>query len=137
MIARGCDFLQTDSGASNAGVVEAAKEKNIPCSGEITDFWDTYKGFIGIVGIGFGNTAYSAIEYLVNGNYPGGEHGIRDLANGGYFMNWSSYERYAQSNPSFTDIVAKGKEVENRIKNGEIKVDFDTAVPNWARISRE
>ena len=137
MIAKGCDFLQTDAGASNAGVIEAAKEKNILCSGEITDFWDTYKGFIGLVGIGFGNTAYSAIEALVAGNYPGGEHGIRDLSNGGYFMDWQTYERYAGSNPSFAAIVAKGKEVENQIKSGAVKVAFDTEVPSWARIAKE
>jgi basic membrane protein A len=137
MIAKGCDFLQTDAGASNAGVIEAAKEKNILCAGEITDFWDSYRNFVGIVGIGFGSTAYKAIETLVAGAYPGGEHGIQDLSNGGYFMDWPSYERYVQSNSSFAGIVAKGKEVENQIKSGALKVAFDTEVPNWARIAAE
>lgn len=75
---------QTDSGASNAGVVEACKEAGILCAGEISDYYDTYDGFYGIEGIGFGDTV-AAIEMLENGEYPGGEHGIRDLTNGGCF----------------------------------------------------
>ncbi|MDR3338311.1 MAG: BMP family ABC transporter substrate-binding protein [Treponema sp.] len=137
MIAKGCDFLQTDSGASNAGVVEAAKEKNIPCSGEITDFYDSYNGFIGRVGIGFGDTVYKAIETLAQGSYPGGVHGIRDLTNGGYFMDWDSYQRYAGKNPAFTPVIEAGKKAEEQIKSGEVKVAFDTRVPNWSRIGQE
>jgi basic membrane protein A len=137
MIANGCDFLMTDSGASNAGVIEAAKEKKVLCSGEITDFYNSYNGFIGIVGIGFGNTAYFAIESMVKGNYPGGQHGIRDLANGGYVMEWPSYERYARANPAFAGIVEKGKEMEKKIMSGEVKVAFDTDVPNWSKIAKE
>jgi basic membrane protein A len=137
MIGRGCDFVQTDSGASNAGVVEAAQEKGILCSGEITDFYSNYNGFIGRIGIGFGNTAYAAIKGLVEGNFPGGGHGIQDLSNGGYFMDWSSYDRYASKNPSFADVVAKGKALEQQIMRGEVKIAFDTVVPNWSRIAAE
>jgi basic membrane protein A len=89
------------------------------------------------VGIGFGNTAYYAIESLVKGNYPGGQHGIRDLANGGYVMEWPSYERYAKANPAFAGIVEKGKEMEKKIMSGEVKVAFDTEVPAWSRIAKE
>jgi basic membrane protein A len=137
MISKGVDVVQTDSGASNAGVVEAAKEAGILCSGEITDFYDSYNGFYGRVGIGFGNTAYSAIEALAKKNYPGGAHGIRDLANGGYFMDWSSYERYAAKNAGFADVVGKAKALEERITKGEVTVAFDTAVPLWSRIAAE
>lgn len=41
MISQGCDVIQTDSGASNAGVVEACQEAGVLCAGEITDYWDT------------------------------------------------------------------------------------------------
>jgi basic membrane protein A len=141
MISRGCDILQTDSGASNAGVMEAAKEAGILFSGEITDFYKDYNGFFGIIGIGFGNTVYSAIEALVKGQFPGGDHGIRGLDNGGYFMDWASYERFAGENTrygrEFADVLVKAKEIEAKIKSGQIKVDFDTAVPNWRRIAAE
>ena len=134
MIANGCDFIQNDSGASNAGVVEAAMENGILTAGEITDYWDTYNGFMGIIGIGFGNVAYDAIESLVNGSYPGGEHSIYGLAEGGYYMDWDSYERYAEANPDFSEVIEAGKAVEEKIKSGEITVDYNTDEPNWSSI---
>ena len=135
MIANGCDFIQNDSGASNAGVVEAAMENGILTAGEITDYWDTYQGFQGIIGIGFGNVAYDAIEALVNGSYPGGEHSIYGLAEGGYYMDWDSYERYAEANPDFSEVIEAGKAVEEKIKSGEITVDYNTDEPNWSTIA--
>ena len=135
MIANGCDFIQNDSGASNAGVVEAAMENGILTAGEITDYWDTYEGFMGIIGIGFGNVAYDAIEALVNGSYPGGEHSIYGLAEGGYYMDWESYERFAEANPDFAEIIEAGKAVEEKINSGEITVDYNTDEPNWSTIA--
>lgn len=134
MINSGCDFIQNDSGASNAGVVEAAKDNGILTAGEITDYWDTYEGFMGIIGIGFGNVAYDAIQALVEGNYPGGEHSVYGLAEGGYVMDWDSYERFAEANPDFADIIEQGKEIEKKIDSGEITVDYNTDEPNWASI---
>jgi len=134
MIANGCDFIQNDSGASNAGVVEAAMEHEILTAGEITDYWDTYQGFMGIIGIGFGNVAYDAIEALSKGSYPGGEHSIYGLAEGGYVMEWDTYERYAETNPDFAAVIEAGKEIEGKIMSGEITVDYNTDEPNWASI---
>lgn len=138
MIAKGCDFIQNDAGASNAGSVEAAKEAGIMVAGEITDFYDSYDGFVGIIGIGFGNNAYAAIEALANGTYPGGEHGIMDLANGGYFMDWSSYERFANNNALYGEAlkaaIDEAKALETQMMDGSFVVEFDTEVPNWERI---
>ena len=131
MIADGCDFIQNDSGASNAGVVEAAKENGIATAGEITDYWDTYDGFQGIIDINFGTVSYDAIQDLVNGQFKGGEHSIFGLAEDGYAMNWESYERYAEKNAEFKDIVEQGKAIEEKIKAGEIVVDYNTAAPSW------
>ncbi len=135
MIANGCDFIQNDSGASNAGVVEAAKENNILTSGEITDYWDTYQGFIGIIGIHFGAVGYDAIKALVEGNYLGGEHSIYGLAEGGYTMEWDTYERYAETAPDFAAVIEAGKEIETKVKSGEITVDYNIAEPNWEAIA--
>lgn len=136
MIANGADVVQTDSGASNAGVVEACSEAGVLCSGEITDFYGTYDGFFGIVGIGFGEVAYQAIESYVNGEFPGGEHGIMGLSNGGYFMDWASYERFAEGSEEYgetmTAVIAEAKEMEQKVISGEIEVPFNTEVPNWA-----
>ena len=138
MISKGCDVIQTDSGASNAGVVEACKEAGILCAGEISDYYDTYDGFYGIEGIGFGDTVYKAIEMLQNGEYPGGEHGIRDLTNGGYFMDWDSFNRFADSNDEYKDVmkaaIEEAQKLEEQIKDGSLKVPFNTDVPNWEKI---
>ncbi len=141
MESKGVDLIVTDSGASNAGVIEVCKEKGLLCSGEITDFYEQYKGFYGVVGIGFGDTAYKAIEAFVNGGFEGGTHGIRDLSNGGYFLAWETYERFANENSEFggkmTEIIAKAKELEKAIIDGTKVIDFDDSVPNWSKIKQE
>lgn len=138
MISQGCDVIQTDSGASNAGVVEACKDAKILCAGEITDYYDTYKGFYGIEGIGFGDTVYKAIEMMINHNFSGGEHGIRDLSNGGYFMGWDDFNRFANDNPEYADTmkaaIEEAKKLEGKIKDGSLEVPFDADVPNWDKI---
>lgn len=139
MVAKGCDFIQNDSGASNAGVVEAAQEAGILTSGEISDYFNTYDGFVGIVGIGFGNVAYDAIKDLVNGEFKGGQHSILGLKEGGYYMDWDSYQRFADKNskygPKFSSILTKAKDMEKQIDEGTVTVPFNTDTPNWASIS--
>lgn len=141
MISKGCDVIQTDSGASNAGVVEACKDAGILCAGEISDYYDTYEGFIGIEGIGFGDTAYKAIEMLVNDKYTGGEHGIRDLTNGGYFMDWDSFNRFADGSDEYGETmkaaISEAQELEKKIVDGTLEVPYDTEVPNWDRIKAQ
>lgn len=135
MIAKGCDIIQANAGASNAGVVEASKEAGILVSAEITDFYPTYEGFYGVVGIGFGATAYTAIEMAVKGTFEGGQRGIRDLSNGGYNMEWDTYERFAAENDEhgqmFQTAIEKAKELETDIKSGDLNITFNTEVPNW------
>lgn len=141
MIAKGVDFIEGDAGASNAGIVEAAKDAGILCGNEITDFYGNYEGFVGIVGIGFGDTVYQSIKMAVEGNYPAGEHGIRDLTNGGYFIDWASYERFAEENaeygPALAAAIEQAKAFEEQIISGELVIEFDTEVPNWDRIAAE
>ena len=138
MISKGCDVIQTDSGASNAGVVEASKEAGILCAGEISDYYDTYNGFYGLEGIGFGDTVYKAIEMVLNDEFTGGEHGIRDLTNGGYFMDWDSFNRFADDNAEYKDVmkaaIEEAKKMEEQIKDGSLVIPFNTDVPNWDKI---
>lgn len=135
MIAKGCDVVQANAGASNAGVVEACKEAGILVSSEITDFYATYKGFYGVVGIGFGQTAYTAIEMVVEGTFEGGKRGIRDLSNGGYYMKWETYERFVAENDEhgqmFQIAIDEAKKLEANIKSGNLSIPFNTEVPNW------
>lgn len=138
MISKGCDVVQTDSGSSNAGVVEACKDAGVLCAGEISDYYDTYDGFYGIEGIGFGDTVYKAIEMLINDEYPGGEHGIRDLTNGGYFMDWDSFTRFADASKDYGETmkaaIAEAQELEKQIDDGSLEIPFDTETPSWDRI---
>lgn len=141
MISKGCDVIQTDSGASNAGVVEACKDAGILCAGEISDYYDTYEGFYGIEGIGFGNTVYKAIEMMINDEFTGGNHGIRDLTNGGYFMDWDAFNRFAEDNEEYGETmkaaIEEAQELEEQIKDGSLEIPFDTEVPNWERIKNQ
>ena len=142
MIAKGVDFIQNDSGATNAGAVEAAKAAGIMVAGEITDFYSTTKDFAGIVGIGFGNTVYSSVQMAVQNKFPVGEHGIRGLENGGYFMDWASYERFAKENTKYggaaaTTAITEAKALEKKIMDGSLKIAFDSKTPNWATIKAE
>ena len=138
MISQGCDVLQTDSGASNAGVVEACKDAGILCAGEITDYYDVYEGFYGIEGIGFGDTAYKAVEMLINDNFEGGTHGIRDLTNGGYFMDWDAFNRFADANEEYSEVmkaaIADAQKLEEQIKEmffgGEISFNDEVYITN-------
>lgn len=137
MISKGCDIIQTNAGSSNAGVIEACKDAGVLCSGEITDFYNTYNGFFGVVGIGFGDTAYKAIEMVVNGKFKGGKHGIRDLSNGGYYMDWATFERFAADNKengeNFKKAIAEAKELEKKIQDGSLEIPFNTEVPSWSK----
>lgn len=136
MISKGADVVQTNAGASNAGVVEVATEAGILVSGEITDFYDTYKGFYGIVGIGFGETAYESIRRAVEGEFEGGIHGVRDITNGGYFIDWDSFERFGNENEAsgatLLEAVAEMKTKEQEIKDGTLEIEFNTDVPSWS-----
>lgn len=138
MVSNGVDVLVTNAASSNTGVIEVCKEKELICSGEITDYYDEYDGFYGTVGIGFGQTLYTAVEMLVNDTFEGGKHGIRSLDNGGYFLPWEQYTRFAEDSEKAKDdmpeIIAEAKALEAKLVNGELKVDFDTEVPNWDRI---
>lgn len=139
MIDKGADVIQGDSGGSNAGMVDAAKEKGgVLVGNEITDFYETYSEFNGIIGIGFGANAVQAIEAFIAGTYPGGEHGIMDLANGGYYMDWASYERFAASDSTFAaaykDNLDEAKSMAEKIISGEMAIEFDTEFPNFDRV---
>lgn len=140
MISQGCDVIQTDSGSSNAGVVEACKDAGILCAGEITDYYDTYEGFYGIEGIGFGDTVYKAVDMMIDDEFTGGEHGIRDLTNGGYFMDWDAFNRFADNNKEFGEVmktaIAEAQELEEQITSGSLEIPFDTEVPSWDRVKK-
>ena len=144
MIEKGCDFIQGDCGAADSGIMEAineTKDKNVMGFSVICDFTSACDNFAGSIGMGYGDNVYDAIKYLAEGNFPGGTQGVRDITNNGYFLDWPTYEAFAERNDeygeAFAAAIVEGKKLETAIKNGELKVEFDPAVPNWSRISGE
>lgn len=135
MIAKGCDFLEGNAGMSNAGIIEAAKEANIMAACEITDFYDSFKGFFGVIGMGFGETVYTGIKMAAEGNFVGGKRKIMDLSNGGYYMMWDTYERFVKDNAErgaeLKLAIEEAKALETKIKNGDLVIPFNVSVPNW------
>ena len=144
MIEKGCDFIQGDCGSADSGIMEAINEtttKNVMGFSVICDFTDSCANFAGSIGMGYGDTVYDAIKGLVDGSFPGGTTGIRDISNNGYYLDWATYEAFAKRNAeygeAFAAAIEKGKELESKIKSGELVIDYDTAVPDWSRISAE
>ena len=138
MIDNGVDVMFTSGAASNAGVVEAAMRAGILVSGEITDFYDVYDGFMGLLGIGFGDTAYDVVRMFTEGTLPFGETGIRNVSNRGFYVNWDTFQRFADNNPThgpaMQAAIARVKEVEAQIISGDLVVEFITDTPNWDAI---
>ena len=142
MIAKGCDIIQTDCGATDTGVVEAAKEDGtVLVMGCITDYYDMYAGFVGEISMGFGDNSYDAIKMAYEGNFPGGTSGIRDITNNGYYLDWPEYERFSKEHAArgadFVPILKVAKELEVQILDGTLIIDYDTTAPNWSRIKSE
>lgn len=139
MIMKGCDILQTDSAASDTGVVEAGKESDVPVMSVITDYTNLYpEGFAGVIEMDFQGVSYEAIKLLVEDKFPGGEHGIRDLSNRGYYIAWDVTENFAKNNSKytkdFTEIIKEAKDIEAKILAEDLVIEFDHNVPNWERI---
>lgn len=142
MIEKGVDFIQGDCGSADSGIMEAineTKDRDVMGFSVICDFTSTCDNFAGSIGMGYGENVYDAIKYLAEGNFPGGTQGIRDITNKGYFLDWPTYEAFAERNEeygeAFAAAIVKGKEIEAAINSGELVVEYDPEVPNWNRIS--
>lgn len=138
MIAEGVDVIQGDAGATDAGIVEAAKE-----SGKVVVFscvgaYPEYDYFAGTIRLGFGDTVYDAVKMAVDGDFPGGTNGLRDITNNGYYLEWSGFESFATNNPDFgeamTAALPEAKSLEAKFLDGSMVDNYDTTTPSWDRI---
>lgn len=145
MIEKNCDIIQGDCAAPDAGILEAVDEsdKDVFVMSCIMDFSDTSSNFVGTIKMNYGAAVYDAIEAAVNGSYTGGQQGIRDITNQGYYLAWELYDSFPERTKNreyaekFKAAVAKGHEIEKEILDGTLVIDYDTASPNWNRISTE
>lgn len=142
MIEKNCDFIQGDCGSADSGIMEAINEttsKSVMGFSVICDFTSTCKNFAGSIGMGYGDAVYDAVKGLTSGSFPGGTTGIRDISNNGYYLDWPTYEAFAQRNTeygtAFAAAITKGKDLEKQIKSGSLVIKYDTTVPDWSRIS--
>lgn len=141
MINKGVDFIQGDCGSADSGIVEAVNEskKDVMLFSVICDFTDSCDNFAGSIGMNYGSAVYDAMKSLHEGNFPGGTQGIRDILNDGYFLDWPTYQAFAERSqtygPAFAKAIEEGMIIEGKIKSGDLEVPYDPEVPNWDRIS--
>lgn len=145
MIDKGCDIIQGDCAAPDAGILEAIDEssKDVFLLSCIMDFTDVSNNFIGTIKMNYGTAVYDAIEAMVNGSFPGGEQGIRDITNDGYYLAWEIYDSFPERTDNtvyaeaFKEALVKGKEIEKQILAGDLVIEFDPLSPDWNRIKSE
>lgn len=145
MIEKGCDIIQGDCAAPDAGIIEAANEstKDVFVMSCIMDFSEDSKDFVGTIKMNYGQAVYDAIQALVEGNFPGGEQGVRDITNQGYYLDWEIYDSFAERTENaeyaeaFTAALEAGKDLEQQIKDGDLEIEFDPTAPDWNRIKAE
>lgn len=124
MIDKGCDVIQGDCAAPDAGIIEAVNEtgKDVFVMSCIMDYTDASKNFVGTIKMNYGTAVYDAIQAVVRREFPGGQQGIRDITNDGYYLYWEAYDSFpertdnAEYAAAFKDAIAKGKEIEAKIK---------------------
>ena len=145
MIEKGCDIIQGDCAAPDAGIIEAANEstKDVFVMSCIMDFSEDSKDFVGTIKMNYGQAVYDAIQALVEGDFPGGEQGVRDITNQGYYLDWEIYDSFAERTENaeyaeaFTAALEAGKDLEQQIKDGDLEIEFDPTAPDWNRIKAE
>lgn len=145
MIDKGCDIIQGDCAAPDAGIVEAVNEsgKDVFVMSCIMDFSEDCDNFVGTIKMNYGSAVYDAIDELVKGTFPGGQQGIRDITNDGYYLYWEAYDTFSERTKNqeyakvFAEAIIKGKEIEKQIMSGSLVVEFDPSAPDWNRISAE
>ncbi len=134
MIESGVDVIQTDTGNSQVGVIEAAMEKGILVSGDVSDNSTMYPaGFFGYVGVSFGANVYEACRMLAEDSFAGGQHGFMNIENNGYFVPYDALENFAATNPDYADKITTAvelvKSLTEKIVSGELVIEFNTSVP--------
>lgn len=145
MIDKGCDIIQGDCAAPDAGIIEAAKEsgKDVFVLSCIMDFSEDSPNFVGTIKMNYGQAVYDIVQWTVEGKFPGGEQGVRDITNQGYYLDWEIYDSFAERTENqeyaeaFKAAIEVGKDLEKQINDGTLVIEFDPTAPDWNRIKAE
>jgi basic membrane protein A len=137
MASNDVDLVHVIGSKIGTGVIEGAADAGIMADSDVNDYYEQYNGMVGYVGMGFDTVTYDIVKDATENNFKGGTHGIADITNGGYFMGWDAYERYANENADVKDkvlnAIEKGKEIEAKIISGEQEIPFDPDAPDFER----
>ena len=137
----GVEVIFACGGAVGNSVMAAAEAANGKVIGVDVDQSSESQTVITSAMKGLGAAVEQALTAYYAGKFPGGEHGVRGISNGGYYMDWDSFERFAAANTEFGEAlgaaITEAKDMEKKLVDGSLTVAFDSAVPSWDRIKAE
>lgn len=133
MFLDGIDYIQTDSAATDGGIIQAANE----ASGRMVSALDPAQyslgpsSVIGIVGLDFGRSLYTEVERALEPGWPGGQHVSTGIGTG--VIDFILSPVYEENGPA--DLVAASKrawpqvtEARAGVIDGSITVPFNTSL---------
>jgi basic membrane protein A and related proteins len=120
---QGADVVMNVASGTGTGILEAAKEQGKYAIGVDLDQDSVYPGSILTSMLKrVDNATYMAIESVVKGTYKGNTTTYLDITNGGVGLTDMSVMKKALGDKFPEDILNKIKELESKVKSGEIKV---------------
>jgi len=133
MFSDGIDYIQTDSAATDGGIITAANEGE----GRMVSALDAAqyslgpKSVIGIVSLDFGTSLYNEVSKALGADWKGGTHLKTGLGTG--VIDFILSPTYQEQGPA--DLVAKSKEIWAEIEkvkagilDGSVQVPFNTTL---------
>lgn len=121
---QGADIVMNVASGTGTGILEAAKEQGKYAVGVDLDQDGVYPGSILTSMLKrVDNATYLAIESVVKGTYKGNTTTYLDISNGGVGLTDMSVMKEALGDKFPQDILDKIKELEAKVKSGEIKVN--------------
>jgi basic membrane protein A len=126
----GVDYIQTDSAATDTGIIQAANEGEgrMVSAGSRAQFALGPKSVVAVVELNFGQSLYNEVSKAIGPSFAGG-HVATGLGTG--VIDFVLSPDFAASGPA--DLVAKAKEVWPEIEkaradiiSGALKVPFNT-----------
>ena len=121
---QGADIVMNVASGTGNGILEAAKDEGKYAIGVDLNQDDVYPGSILTSMLKRVDVAtYMVIESVINGTYEGNVTNYLDISNGGVSLTDMSVMKEALGDQFPQDILDKLKELEEKVKNGEIEVE--------------
>lgn len=122
---QGADIVMNVASGTGTGILEAAKESGKYAIGVDLNQDDVYPGSILTSMLKRVDTAvYLTVKSVADGTYQGGKTTYLDINNGGVGITDMSTMKKALGDKFPSDILDKIQELETKVKNKEITVEF-------------